>query len=352
MGLIYPDNPKRMVRVHQLVDSVTNLQADLKGVAKQMDAENARYRPAIDALLKAHGMATADEVINAAAAKLTPDEQKVFETLIKTNQSTKSGFDTTYFIAGLLMAPASVVLTGKMVISIAQWGSRMVNVANLANFITASEGGEAAAAEALLGSEAEEAAEALDGVSEAAEAAEVAADVAEAASIVGSLSAFLDVLAGVGLVVGLIAGALQIFEGAEQKKKLVNAIHRLQPARLTTALFDRMGASILDQLTNLGLYFDASPGGAEPDARIAAKASFRFRFHLSSYSGSGVSANEGRRPDVQYAAKIIAEISADNSKIDVGALESELEVQDRKASNFYGGADLSHDAVVAETSKA
>ena len=31
-------------------------------------------------------------------------------------------------------------------ISIAQWGSRMVNVASLANFITASEGGEAAAA--------------------------------------------------------------------------------------------------------------------------------------------------------------------------------------------------------------
>ena len=37
----------------------------------------------------------------------------------------------------------------------------------------------------------------------------MAADVAEAASIVGSLSAFLDALAGVGLVVGLIAGAFQ-----------------------------------------------------------------------------------------------------------------------------------------------
>ena len=36
---------------------------------------------------------------------------------------------------------------------------------------------------------------------------------------------------------------------------------------------------------------------------------------------------------------------------DLSALESELETQDRQASNFYGGADLSHDAVVAATSK-
>ena len=77
------------------------------------------------------------------------------------------GFDTTYFIASLLMVPGGALLTGqsswhcacisfaqytdthpqgKVVISIAQWGSRMVNVASLANFITAAEGGEAAAA--------------------------------------------------------------------------------------------------------------------------------------------------------------------------------------------------------------
>ena len=54
---------------------------------------------------------------------------------------------------------------------------------------------------------------------------------------------------------------------------------------------------------------------------------------------------------IQFAGKIIAAISVENSKIDVGKLESDLEAQDRRAPNFYGGADLSHDAVVAETSK-
>ncbi|KAM5536990.1 hypothetical protein V8D89_009319 [Ganoderma adspersum] len=338
MGLFYPDNPKRMARVHQLADSITNMQADLKGIGKQMDEKNAKCRPAIDALLKARGMASVDDAINAAAAKLTPDERKVFEALITTVQNTKSGFDTTYFIAGLLMAPQGVILTGKIVISIVQWGSRMVNVASLANFITASEGGEAAAAAAAaeITAEAEEATEALEGVSEAAEAAEVAADVTEAVSIVGSLSAFLDVFAGVGLVVGLIAGLVEVFEGAEQKRKLIDAIHRLQPARLTTARFKQEGTNILDQLTNIGLYLDASPGGAEPDARIAAKAT-------DSAGGPG--------GVIQFAEKIITAISVENSSIDVGKLESDLEAQDRTASNFYGGADLSHDAVVAETSK-
>ncbi|KAM5536987.1 hypothetical protein V8D89_009316 [Ganoderma adspersum] len=44
-------------------------------------------------------------------------------------------------------------------------------------------------------------------------------------------------------------------------------------------------------------------------------------------------------------------ISVVNSRIDQNALESGLETQDHQASNFYGGADLSHDAAVAPTSE-
>ena len=55
------------------------MQADLKDIGKQMDDKNSQYRPAINALLKANGMASVDDVINSAASKLTPDERKVFE---------------------------------------------------------------------------------------------------------------------------------------------------------------------------------------------------------------------------------------------------------------------------------
>ena len=78
-----------MARVQQLADSITNMQADLKDIGKQMVDENAKCRPAINALLKARGMASVDDVINAAAAKLTPDERKVFEAV-------SSGFSCRY----------------------------------------------------------------------------------------------------------------------------------------------------------------------------------------------------------------------------------------------------------------
>ena len=68
-----------MTRVQQLVNSITNVQADLKNIGKQMDDRNAQYRPTINELLKAHGSASVDDVINDAASKMTPDERKVFE---------------------------------------------------------------------------------------------------------------------------------------------------------------------------------------------------------------------------------------------------------------------------------
>ncbi|PIL25614.1 hypothetical protein GSI_11363 [Ganoderma sinense ZZ0214-1] len=323
MGLFYPDNPKRAARVQQLVESTRNLQANIQDIGRQIDKKSAQYRPAIDALLKTHGVASVDDVINDAASKMSPDERKVF------------GFDTTYFVAGLLMGLKGAAFTASAAISAAQWGMRMVNVMSLANFVTAAEGGEAAAAAAAaeISAEAAEAAEALEGVSEAAEAAGVAAEIAGAATIVGSISVVLDFFAGVGLLVGLAAALVDLFEGAEQKRKLVNAIHQLQPARLTMARFEKEGVHIMDQLLTLSFYLSVSPGGSEADAAMAAKASV------------------SPLPLASLAKKMVSDISDKNSKIDLNQLESDLEAQDRQARNFYGGADLSHDAVIAGTSK-
>ena len=58
---------------------MADLQTDVKDVAVKMDKKNAQYRPAIDKLLKANGMDSVDDVINKAAAEMTPDERKAFE---------------------------------------------------------------------------------------------------------------------------------------------------------------------------------------------------------------------------------------------------------------------------------
>ena len=58
---------------------MADLQTDVKDVAVKMDKKGVQYRPAIDKLLKANGMDSVDDVINKAAAEMTPDERKAFE---------------------------------------------------------------------------------------------------------------------------------------------------------------------------------------------------------------------------------------------------------------------------------
>ncbi|KAI1781862.1 hypothetical protein LXA43DRAFT_593590 [Ganoderma leucocontextum] len=318
--VFYPDNEKRASRLQQLVDSMANMQTDVKQIGKKMDDKNTEYRPAINALLEANGMDSVDDVINKAASQMTPEERKAYEALIQTVRDNKAGFDTTYFVAGLLMVPEGVILSGKMSLTIARWATRMVNVNAIANFFKATEGGTEAAAAAAeeIASMAEEAEKTLE------EAGEVGEEVSEAATILGRVGTFFKVLGAVGLVITLIAGVIELIEGAEQKKELIDAIHGLQPSRLTTAFFKQEGTNIMQQLVTLKLYLDASPGGSNPDPVIAA-----------------------------YVAKeLIDAITKENAAIDLNQLESDLETQDRTSDLFYGGDDLSHDNVVFTASKA
>ena len=55
-----------------------------------------------------------------------------------------------------------------------------------------------------------------------------------------------------------------------RKAKLIEAIHGLQPARLTTSFFKQEGENIMAQLVTLQLYLDASPGGSDEDPDMAA----------------------------------------------------------------------------------
>ena len=73
------DNEKRASRLQQLVDSMANLQTDVKDLAAKMDKRNEEYRPAIDKLLKANGMDSVDDVIDKAAAEMTAEERRAFE---------------------------------------------------------------------------------------------------------------------------------------------------------------------------------------------------------------------------------------------------------------------------------
>ena len=75
------DNVKRASRLQQLVDSMANMQTDIKHDADQMDSKDKAIRPAINAMLKERGIDNIDDLIAKSLAKMTPEEKKQYESV-------------------------------------------------------------------------------------------------------------------------------------------------------------------------------------------------------------------------------------------------------------------------------
>ncbi|KAM5536753.1 hypothetical protein V8D89_009592 [Ganoderma adspersum] len=223
-----------------------------------------------------------------------------------------------------------------MAIAIARWGSRIADVAALAKFFKAAEGGTEAAAPALFLSSPFNSKLAAAEVASWAEQAEktlhdvgvVNEEVNQARTSLGHLSTLLTVFGSVGLVVTTTMDAIMQLKGAEQKERLIAAIHGLQTVRLTTAFFRQEGRNVVQQqLETLHVYLDSSAGS---DAEPMVAASMR---------------------DLQIAEKLVNTITENGAtESDLNKLEVDLEAQDRTANPFYSGDDLGHDAVVSAAS--
>jgi hypothetical protein len=316
--MFYPDNEKRASRVQQLVDSMANMQTDIKNDSQAMDDKNVAIRPQIDKLLKQNGFATLDDLINKSMALLTPDQRKQFEAMVKTAQASKAGFDWTYFAAGVLMLPEGVILTAKTVMAIGSFVMKSSVIQGIANvFKSGAEAGSEAAAGAA------EAAEAVaeDATKEIGEVGEGGEVVGEAVSFASKLGTFFKVLGGIGFVITLIVGIVEIVEGAEQKTKLIDAIHSCQSSRLAIKYFKIQADNIIQNLTTIALYVDASVGTPTMPANPA----------VAAYLGQA----------------ILSSISALDADIDWTKLEADLDTQDRSSGLFYGDDDLPGDQVVA-----
>ncbi|KAH8797304.1 hypothetical protein DL96DRAFT_1788065 [Flagelloscypha sp. PMI_526] len=318
--VFYPDNVQRASRLQQLVDSMANMQTDIKHSGDQMDERDKRIRPTIDAMLKEKGYDNIEDLIEKSTAQMTPEEKKQFEALIAAAKASKAGFDWTYFAAGILMVPEGAVLTGKMVVSIGRFVVRLSVVQSLATFFKAATSGTgSAAAAAEVGNELEKGAVEAQGIAkDGGVVGDAAQEVSRAATMMGRVATFFKVVGALGFVVTLVVGIVEIVEGAKQKEELIDAIHNSQAARLCIAFFKREATNIGQQLELVVTYLEASYGeDADPD--------------VAAY----------------ISKKIIKNISADNAEIDLNALELELETQDKSAGGFYGGDDLSTAAVVA-----
>ncbi|KAL4246951.1 hypothetical protein ABKN59_007693 [Abortiporus biennis] len=303
--MFYPDNVQRATRLQQLVDSMANMQTDIKHSADEMDKKNAAIRPTINALLKEKGIDTIDDLIAKSLAKMTPEEKKQFESLIEAAKKSKAGFDWTYFAAGLLMLPEGAILTGQALVAAGRFVVRLSVIQGMAQFFKSAQSSATVAAEAA--SQLEKAAiEAESAAKEAGVAGEAGVEVQEAASLMKRVGTALKVLGAIGFVVTIIVGIVEIVQGAEQKTKLIEAIHGCQPSRLCIAYFKREATNLIQQLELMQVYLE-SLTGPDKDEDVAAA----------------------------LGKKIVKNIKAQNSAIKFEDLETELEAQDKSAGNFY-----------------
>ncbi|KAI0798222.1 hypothetical protein C8Q75DRAFT_40742 [Abortiporus biennis] len=315
--MFYPDNAQRATRLQQLVDSMANMQTDIKHSANEIDKKNTAIRPKIDALLKENGIDTIDDLIVKSTSKMTPKEKKQFESLIEAAKKSKAGFEITYFIAQLLFLPEGLILTGQGLLMAGRFVLRLSVIQGIAQFFNNAEStvavaGKAASQLGKAATEAEKLAK-YGGV-----AGEAGAEVKEATSLMKKVGTALKVLGAIGFVVTIIVGAIELIEGADQKAKLIEAIHNCQPARLCIAYFKREAANLTQQLELMQAYMESLTG---PDKNKAVAATL--------------------------AKKIVNNIKSQNSTIKYDDLETELEAQDKSADNYYGSDDLPFNQVVA-----
>ncbi|KAI0791761.1 hypothetical protein C8Q75DRAFT_805362 [Abortiporus biennis] len=230
--MFYPDNAHRTTRLQQLVDSMANMQTDIKHSAKEMDKWNAKIRPIINMLLKERCINSIDKLIAKSLAKMTAEERKQFEGLIEVAKKSKAGFNWTYFAAGLLILPEGAVLSRMAQSFKSAQGTISMAAKAAAQF-------EKAAIEAenivvthqlflflYLSSSLHlnsSITPILSGTSKAAGPA--AAEAKAAGHLMGRVATALKVLGAVGFVITAIVGVVEAIQGAQQKDQLIKAIH-------------------------------------------------------------------------------------------------------------------------------
>ncbi|KAL0945740.1 hypothetical protein HGRIS_014885 [Hohenbuehelia grisea] len=241
------------------------------------------------------------------------------EHLMAAAKASKAGFDYTYFVAGVLMFPEGVILTGKLALAAVRFVHRLTIVQKLASWIRTAESGSAAAAEAAANELEKAALEAEKAAQEVGAAGEAGEGVAQVASRWAKVAKFLKVIGAIGFVVTIIVGIIEAIEGAKQKEKLIEAIQGAQPARLCIAFFKREATNLMQQLELFSAWLDFKVGEDKDDVLAD-----------------------------RLAQKIVKNISVENAKIDWSVLETQLETQDRSSagSSYYADADLFHDEVV------
>ncbi|EAU82446.2 hypothetical protein CC1G_08197 [Coprinopsis cinerea okayama7 len=338
--VFYPDNQGRARRLEQLVNSTVNMQTDIQYSGDQLKKQTKSMQSEIDKIFKQEGIDTLDDLYNKASSVLPESDIATFRALVDAaKKSTK--LDVTTLTTGLLL-PFTLGAGATPVASAGRFIVRTALIDSLGTFFKSAAQGEKAAQTAAeaLSKLTEETSEAIKGkyfhllidrqcqaASAAAKAgtegaAAAAEEAAQAAKSVSKLAAGLRVITAVGFCITAVMMIMEAVEGAQQKTKLIDGIHKCQPARLCVAYFKAEAENITQRTELIRQYLEAlSSSKEDPDAKAAAEL---------------------------YRKKILEELQKADFEIDWRQLETKLRNSDVKDASFYGANDLHFEDVIRQ----
>ncbi|KAG2014119.1 hypothetical protein CC2G_010962 [Coprinopsis cinerea AmutBmut pab1-1] len=326
--VFYPDNQGRARRLEQLVNSTVNMQTDIQYSGDQLKKQTKSMQSEIDKIFKQEGIDTLDDLYNKASSVLPESDIATFRALVDAaKKSTK--LDVTTLTTGLLL-PFTLGASATPVASAGRFIVRTALIDSLGTFFKSAAQGEKAAQTAAeaLSKLAEETSEAIKEAASAAAkagtegAAAAAEEAAQAAKSVSKLAAGLRVITAVGFCITVVMMIMEAVEGAQQKTKLIDGIHKCQPARLCVAYFKAEAENITQRTELIRQYLEAlSSSKEDPDAKAAAEL---------------------------YRKKILEELQKADFEIDWRQLETKLRNSDVKDASFYGANDLHFEDVIRQ----
>jgi len=228
MSLIYPDNTLRADRLQQLVNDVVSLQTQITNCNNQMDRAEAAMKPLIAKMETAQGIKTFDDLRAKISAALPEAQRTLYNDMIVFNSTIGDVADvitkTSSFILG--SASASGIAIDITVYSKTVGLIRIVKAYAYCFKLLVTEGFDVAL-KAFKGLR-----EGLQIISEG------FTEASTFGRVLGTAAEFIEFLGYVGVLVDGIILIMRTIQAAEQKAKLIDAIHKTQVSRLSCSLFN------------------------------------------------------------------------------------------------------------------
>jgi len=260
MPVLYPDNIPRGDRCKHIINDIVNIQLQIANASTIIESCNTNMGEALKTIMSQEDVDNVEELEKKIIEELPEDQREQYKKLIEFNEQFGDTTDNIRYIVGVVGKASKFGGLATDIATISQSCGMMQVVRQYAKGfqILITEGFDTAFAY-------------MRGVRSAMKIiSDDFTEVTRMGKILGAGAQFVEFLGYAGVVVESIILVMQAIEGAIEKKKLIEAIHQTQVARLSSANFSDQATYITSHIQELSDWADMAVD-PDPDSQAAAK---------------------------------------------------------------------------------